>query len=304
MRIAVVGADEGFYLHDLRRAAGTEHCVEAVAFSDLACGVDDGGVRVVARGQDLADFDVLHLRTMSAGSLEQVVFRMDALERLRAAGKAVVNPPRTIELAVDKFLTTARLREAGLPVPRTWTGQDADGALEAFERLGRDVVVKPLFGSQGRGLFRLQDPDAADRAFRMLMQLGAVLYVQEFVAHPGSDLRVLIVGDERWSVERRHPTDWRTNVSRGAVAVPHRLTPEEDRLASAAAQAVGASLAGVDLVYDPSGRLMVLEVNAVPGWKGLAEALRVDVAARVVAHLVECARDSAAGAKTSPSATA
>ena len=97
---------------------------------------------------------------MPPGSLEQVVFRMDALHRLAAAGVPVLNPPRAVEAAVDKYLTLALLAAAGLPVPSTWTGQSAAEALAAFEELGGDVVVKPLFGSEGRGPGPRQRPRA------------------------------------------------------------------------------------------------------------------------------------------------
>ena len=86
---------------------------------------------------------------MPPGSLEQVVFRMDALHRIAAAGVPVLNPPRAVEAAVDKYLTLALLEAAALPVPPTWAGQGATEALAAFDALGGDVVVKPLFGSEG-----------------------------------------------------------------------------------------------------------------------------------------------------------
>ena len=131
---------------------------------------------------------------MPPGSLEQVVFRMDALHRVAAAGVPVWNPPRAVEAAVDKYLTLALLDQAGLPVPPTWTGQSAAEALAAFEALGGDVVVKPLFGSEGRGLVRVSDKELAWRTFHTLERLGAVLYLQRMIRHPGHDLRVFVLG--------------------------------------------------------------------------------------------------------------
>ena len=96
---------------------------------------------------------------MPPGSLEQVVFRMDVLNRLQARGVTVLNSPRALEMCVDKYLASACLETAGLPVPPTIVCQDAETALEAFEQLGGDVVVKPLFGSEGRGMVRVSDPD-------------------------------------------------------------------------------------------------------------------------------------------------
>ena len=129
---------------------------------------------------------------MPPGSLEQVVFRMDALHRVVASGVPVWNPPRAVEAAVDKYLTLALLDQAGLPVPPTWTGQSASEALAAFENLGGDVVVKPLFGSEGRGLIRVSDRELAWRTLHALERLGAVLYLQQTIRHPGHDIRVFV----------------------------------------------------------------------------------------------------------------
>jgi RimK family alpha-L-glutamate ligase len=218
------------------------------------------------------------VRTMPPGSLEQVVFRMDCLARLEAAGGVVINPARAVEAAVDKFLTSAKLAAAGLLTPRTIGCQTVDEALAAFVELGGDVVLKPIFGSEGRGITRLNDEALAERAFKMLVQLGAVLYVQEYVPHAGCDLRLLVIGERLLAMRRCNPLDWRTNISRGAHAEP--LEPDEAlvRMARRAAAAVGAPVAGVDLLPGRDGRVYVLEVNAVPGWKGLARAHGADVA--------------------------
>ena len=133
------------------------------------------------------------MRMMPPGSLEQVVFRMDALHRIAAAGIPVLNPPRAVEAAVDKYLTLSLLDRAGIPVPPTWAGESATEALEVFAALGGDVVVKPLFGSEGRGLVRISDPELAWRTFHALERLNAVLYLQRVVRHPGHDLRVFVL---------------------------------------------------------------------------------------------------------------
>ena len=148
-----------------------------------------------------------------------------------------LNPPRAIEAAVDKYLTLALLGRAGLPVPATWTGQSAVAALSAFDELGGDVVVKPLFGSEGRGLVRVSDRELAWRTFHALERIGAVLYLQQVVRHPGFDLRVFVLDGAVLGAMRRYapPGDWRTNVSLGGRAEPCRLSAEEERLAIAAA---------------------------------------------------------------------
>lgn len=290
MHLAVLASAESWYLADLRRAAAGRHEISAIGFRQLQSEI--GGlaagkpsIQVSTGGCELRAVDAVLVRTMPPGSLEQIVFRMDSLARLEAAGVPVINPPRAIEAAVDKYLATARLADAGLPVPRTFACQTADDALAAFAAMGGDVVVKPLFGSEGRGIVRLQDEALADRAFRMLASMGAVLYVQQFIPHDDFDVRVLVVGERMYAMRRTNPNDWRTNISRGATAEPIELTPALADLARRSAAAIEAPLAGVDLLPSRDGRIYVLEVNAVPGWKALAATLQVDIAAAVLEYV-------------------
>jgi RimK family alpha-L-glutamate ligase len=277
MRIAILSAGDGWHVRDLRRAAASlGHHAEAIDFRRVTA-----GIRTAA--DSLAGFDAVVVRTMPPGSLEQVVFRMDVLHRLQARGMIVLNPPAAVETCVDKYLASARLDAAGLLVPPTAVCQHADAALEAFDSLGGDVVVKPLFGSEGRGMVRVNDPEMAWRTFRTLERLQAVIYLQQFVRHPGWDLRAFAVGGRVLAAMRRHANgDWRTNVAQGGRAEPVRLSAEEERLALRAAEVVGAPVAGIDLLPGPSGELYVIEVNAVPGWRALAPVTGVDVAAELV----------------------
>jgi ribosomal protein S6--L-glutamate ligase len=277
MRLALLAGGDGWHVRDLRRAAAQlGHEAVAVDFRRVRAGV-------AAPAEPLAGFDAVVVRTMPPGSLEQVVFRMDVLHRLRARGVPVLNPPRALETCVDKYLASARLEAAGLRVPPTVACQDAKAALEAFAELGGDVVVKPLFGAEGRGLVRVADPEVAWRTFRTLERVQSVLYLQRFIVHPGWDLRAFVLGGRVLGAMRRHARDgWRTNIAQGGRAEPVRLGATEERLALRAAAAVGAAAAGVDLLPGPAGEWYVLEVNAVPGWRALAPATGVDVAAALV----------------------
>jgi RimK family alpha-L-glutamate ligase len=294
MRFAILASPESWYFRDLARAAGAEHEVVCLPFSEMQSRLERTGPTVVTTGGvDLATFDAVLVRTMPPGSLEQVVFRMDALAQLEARGVVVLNPPKGVEVAVDKFLTSARLAAAGLTTPRTMVCQTVDDALRAFAELGGDVVLKPLFGSEGRGITRLTDEALALRAFKMLAQLGAVLYVQEFIPHAGYDCRLLVLGDELLAMKRTSATDWRTNVSRGATTEAFKPGDDLCAMARQAAAAVGAPIAGVDLLLGRDGNWYVLEVNAVPGWKALARTLEVDVARRVLEFTAaQCRRRS------------
>jgi ribosomal protein S6--L-glutamate ligase len=244
-----------------------------------------GQCRVLAR-EGRGSWDCLIVRVLPAGSLEQIVHRMDVLGALESVGVRVVNPPKSLETAVDKALSSFRLLQAGLPVPPTVACEHTDEAMESFFRLGGDVVVKPLFGSEGRGILRVRDPDEALRIFRVLEEVKCVLYLQPYLSSPGYDVRVLVLGSRPLAaIRRRHPNDWRHNVSRGAEALPHGLSPEEAELACRASACVGAVFAGVDLLPQPGRSPLVLEVNAVPGWRGLRQATGLDVARELLRFL-------------------
>ncbi len=282
MQIAVLGSKNSWHVEDLRRAAGDRHEIVPVAYRQLSSCVDARGTMLSSGTLDLHKFDAVLVRSMPPGSLEQIVFRMDALANLAAAGVQVVNPPRAIEVAVDKYLATSRLRDAGLLVPATVACQTVEQAMDAFSVLGGDVVIKPLFGSEGRGMTRANDEAVALRIFKALEQIGSVLYVQKFIDHEGCDLRLLVIGNQVIGMRRRNLSDWRTNVSRGAVTEPLEVTAELAELAQRAAVAVGAPVAGVDLLPGKDGQLYALEVNAVPGWQALSRVTGVHVAKLVL----------------------
>lgn len=290
-RVVALVSGLGWHVQDLQRAA-TDLSIDfsPLPFATLSgqCG---GKAAAVASGhEDLTRVDGVLVRMMPPGSLEQVVFRMDALHRLESLGVRLLNPPRAVETAVDKYLTLARLVQAGLPVPATWTGESPDEALAAFDQFGGDVVLKPLFGSEGRGLVRLSDRELAWRAFHAMNRMNSVIYVQEFIHHPGYDYRLFVLNDRVIGAIRRMScnNDWRTNVALGARAEAITPTPEMERLSLIAARSVGAIMAGVDLLPRNSDNgLTVLEVNAVPGWRALASATGVDVASALLNELLE-----------------
>lgn len=282
MRIALLAGGDGWHVRDLQRAAREAgHVAEAVDFRRVTAGL--------AQPVDsLTNFDAAIVRTMPPGSLEQVVFRMNCLHLASARGVVFLNSPTTLECCVDKYLASAKLERAGLPVPPTVVCQNADDALDAFAALGGDVVVKPLFGSEGRGMMRITDLDLAWRTFRAIERTQAVLYLQKFIAHPGWDLRVFILQGRVLAAMRRHARDgWRTNVAQGGKGEAISVTADEEYLAIRAAEAVGTTAAGVDLLPRPEGGYFVLEVNAVPGWRALAPVTGVDVAAALIGCLAE-----------------
>ena len=306
-RLAILGNPDGWYVRDLRRAAEEigDFEIDVISFRDLRVeSQSEESLHVfsklliasssnVSQGQpddsscQLDDhFDTILVRSMPLGSLEQVIFRMNALHVAQQRGITILNPPRTLEIAIDKWLTLDFARQAGLEIPRTICCQDRDSALQVFEQLGRDVVVKPLFGGEGRGLIRVNDAEIAWRVFSTLEQIAAVIYIQEFIPHNGFDLRILLVGDEVFSVARHGATgDWRTNLSRGGKAEAFRPTDKQVDIARKAAKAIGGKFVGVDILPTKDGRDVLLEINAVPGWRGTAKALNIDIANTLLKQL-------------------
>jgi ribosomal protein S6--L-glutamate ligase len=235
----------------------------------------------------LTQYDAVLVRTMPAGSLEQIIFRMDALRAAEIAGVRVWNPPASLETCVDKYLTSVRLAYAGLPTPDLVCCQTWQDAMVAFKHLGGDVVVKPLFGSEGRGMVRLTDTDTAWRTFHTLANTGAVLYLQRFIQHPGWDMRLFVCGGTVIAAMRRsHALHWRTNIAQGGTATAVSVDEELESLALRAAKAVGVTIAGVDLIQNEHGQWFVLEVNGVPGWRALSECTEIDIATAVLQQIL------------------
>jgi RimK family alpha-L-glutamate ligase len=286
VKVAILGSRSGWHEARLARALGERGVEPVVApITALVAGVADG-VRLAAGGVRLDDCAAVIVRAIPGGSLEQVIFRVDALHRLARLGVAVVNSPRCIERTVDKYFTSTLLEEAGLPTPRTRVCERLDDALAAFEALGGDVVVKPLFGSEGRGIVRVSDPDLAYRTCRALEVTRSVFYLQEFVAHGGRDIRVFVVGGRLVAAMTRRGAGWKTNVSQGARTEPLALPDALERLSVQAAALLEADYAGVDLLRTDDGRVLVIEVNGIPGWRGLQQTTDVDVAGVIAEHAI------------------
>jgi RimK family alpha-L-glutamate ligase len=286
MRLGILAQPDSFYFADLARAA-PDAMVYPLSFTELRGDIGASALTVHCGDIDLRMLNAVLVRTMPPGSLEQVVLRMDLLAMLEASGTLVINPAKSLETAVDKYLTSAKLKAAEISTPRTIVCQGWQTALEAFEALGGKAVVKPLFGGEGRGISLLTDVDMAHRAFKLLNQLGAVIYLQEYIAHGDSDIRVLFIGDEHYTVKRMNADDFRTNASRGAITLAHQPTERQLDLAFRARDIVGAPIAGIDVLTDLDGRDYIIEVNAVPGWKATAKAVNVDIAERVIHYVAQ-----------------
>lgn len=288
MRVAILSSGRGWHTVDLLRALEEQGHEGKVLPVDALTARIGSKPRLASEGTALEDYDVVLLRTIPRGSLEQIVFRIDALHRLERLGVRVVNPARVIERTVDKFYTSVLLEEAGLKTPPTVVAEHFDDAMTAFRAMG-DVIVKPLFGSNGRGIVRVSDGEIAHRVFRALEMERAVYYVQQVLpsiaAGGGRDLRVFVLGKRILAAVWRSADGWRTNLSRGGRAEKAELSPGSSALALAAAEVVGAEYAGVDLLPTMDGEVYVVEVNGSPGWRGLGPAVEIDIAGSIVGHL-------------------
>jgi RimK family alpha-L-glutamate ligase len=246
-------------------------------------------------GLDLDGFrqalpDAVVVRTMSGGSFEAVTVRLGILHALRELGAIVWNDARAIERCVDKSMTSFLLSRAGIPTPATWAIQSYEQAYAIAERETAEgaLVLKPLFGSQGRGLKLIHRPEDLPK---IEQTPGRVYYLQRFIGveREGGyhDFRILVVQRRIVAAMRRHSNHWITNIKQGARPVPVVLNEEMNALALRAAEVVGANFVGVDIVYGADARPAVLEVNSMPAWAGLQKVTTVNIASALADALVD-----------------
>jgi len=285
------GAGGDWHASRLRRAFAALR-VEArrLAFADCAFEADalPFGIRF---GAYTGTPDAVVVRSIPAGSFEQVTLRLGFLHALREQGVLVINDARAIERCVDKSMTSFLLARAGLPTPPAWTCETREQAAGIIAResfAGHRLVLKPLFGSQGRGLRLLSHADELPEA----EEVAGVFHFQRFVGSEEGwhDFRVLVVAGRAVAAMVRRGASWITNIRRGGTPEPVDLEDDLAGLAIAAVEAVGALYAGVDLIHDRSGALQILEVNSMPAWQGLQSVTEVDVAACLARAVVEACR--------------
>lgn len=301
MKIAILGSPHGWHAQALRRALERRNCeVYCLPITELVTRIS-ARPWVRSREQSLDECDVVFVRTIPGGTLEQIIFRMDVLHRLENAGVRIVNAPTTIERTVDKYYTSTLLEDAGLPTPRTIVTEQFEQALAAFHELGGDVVVKPLFGAEGRGIVRVSDPDTAYRVFRALELGRYVYYLQEFIPHGREDIRVFVIGNRIAASMVRRGNTWKTNIAQGASAEPLEVDDELRQMCLKATRVLGAEYAGVDILPREDGGYTVIELNGIPGWRGLQAVTGVDVAELLTAHVVDSSGPGRAEAAKSES---
>jgi tetrahydromethanopterin:alpha-L-glutamate ligase len=243
-------------------------------------------------GLDLDGFgdrlpDAVFVRAVAGGSFESVTMRLGILHALRELGVMVWNDARAIERCVDKSMTSFLLAQSGIPTPDTWAVQsiDAAQAIVAREAAHGPLVLKPLFGSQGRGLRLIRNTDELPEPGT----IAGVYYLQRFVGVERDgfhDFRLLVSHGRVVAAMMRHSSDWITNIKRGGRPVTVVANDDTKALAVRAAAAVGADFAGVDVLYDRDQRPSVLEVNSMPAWSGLQKVTSARISGMLAADLV------------------
>ena len=219
-----------------------------------------------------------------------------ALNVLNTWGIPTVNTYEVADICGNKLLTTMRLIRDGVPSPRTRLAFTPEAALAAIEELGYPAVLKPLVGSWGRLISKVNDRDAAESILEHKDVLGtymhSIYYVQEYVPKPGRDIRAFVVGDETIAAIYRSSDHWITNTARGGRATRCAVTPDLNDLCVRAARAVGGGVVAVDVLEGPEG-LLVNEVNYTMEFRNSIDTTGVNIPGRIIDFVLEVARKSA-----------
>ena len=296
MRIAIMTDEVGWHTRQLQAALRARGAVGRCI--DLAdCHIDTTlawhGLALPGFGRGLPD--AVLVRGIAGGSFEQVTKRLGVLHALRELGVPVYNDARAIERSVDKSMTSLLLHAAGVPTPPTWATESTAQAQRIAIRegaRGHALVLKPLFGSQGKGLQLVGHVNGVHHPLPALEKdYGSMAYLQRFVpalSEPGFDWRVLVVGGRAVTAMRRVSSHWVHNIAQGANSETAELTRPLADLAERAAQALDMDYAGVDLLPAASGApIQVLEVNGVAAWQGLQRVTGFNIARAIVDDLID-----------------
>ena len=219
-----------------------------------------------------------------------------ALRLLNSFGVPTVNTAAVAEVCGDKLMTSAALARAGVPQPHNATAFTPEAALEAIEAFGYPVVLKPVVGSWGRLLAKVNDRDAAEAVLEHKSTLGSVqhsvFYIQEYIDKPGRDIRAIIIGGRVLTAMYRKSEHWITNTARGGEGELCPITPEIEALCLNATKAVGGGVLAVDLVEHPQKGLMVNEINHTMEFHTMQPVSGIDIAGEIVEYTVKAAKSN------------
>ena len=289
MRIPIFTDDAGWQGAQLKQAFA-KRGVEAVFVSLQDCVIDLSQQHPLVH---LPHFDALppaaFVRGVAGGTLQQVITRLNVLHMLARLGVRIYNQPQAIERTVDKAMTSFLLRMHGVATPATWVCESkAQVALvrNTAAQNNQQLVLKPLFGSQGQGVRKLLSHESLP--VPMQQYVDGVYYLQEFIesAHKPHDYRVFVVGGKVAAAMKRMGESWVNNVAFGGRCEAIMPDAHMAALALKAAQAVDIDYCGVDIIQAAGGDYCVLEVNSIPAWRGLQSVVDFNIAEVLVDDLL------------------
>ncbi len=288
-RIALITDDPGWHGKQLRLAfAARGYQCDYVSITDCRLQPATTGLPIIIPGFEHALPDAVFVRGIPGGSLAEVVFYLDILHALKILGVPVYNNGRVIEASVDKALCSFLLAQCQVSTPLTWVTPDRTQALHIAEQelaQGHWLVSKPLFGSQGEGIRRLQK---MTDLFWLTSSEG-IFYLQRYVHgmnNEHADYRVFVIHNKVIAAMCRHGKSWLNNVARGAQCNAVVANEKMAELATTACRALDMDYAGVDIIENAEDQLQVIEVNSIPAWKGLQSCCNIKIAELLVDDLL------------------
>lgn len=261
--------------------------IEPDIMADSAINIDitAGPEQPAPSGVPWRDYDVIIERSVSTSR------GLYTLAILESWGIHAINSYHTASTCADKLRTTIALTRAGVPQPAVRVAFDPDSAIQAIENVGYPAVLKPVTGSWGRLLAKVNDQESAEAIIEHRQTLGDynhhIYYVQEYIAKPGRDIRAFVVGDRTICAIYRDSPHWITNTARGGKASHCPITPTLDDLCQRAAQAVGGGVLAIDVLEDPDQGFLVNEVNHTMEFRNSSAPTGVDIAAEVVRYALQ-----------------
>ncbi len=251
--------------------------------------IEDGNIQMdVSNPGEWLKYDAILERSLS------FTRGLYATSVLNSWGIPTVNMASVAQVCGDKLATTSALAKAGIPQPKVKVAFTPEAALEAIEEMGYPVVLKPVVGSWGRLLSKINDRDAAEAVLEHKDTLGSfqhsVFYIQEYVKKPGRDIRAMVVGDQTICAIYRTSPHWITNTARGGQGEICPVTPELHEICQAAARAVGGGVLAVDVLEDENNGLLVNEVNHTMEFHTLAPVTGIDIAGVIIDYTLNVAR--------------
>lgn len=288
-RIVIFTDDPGWHGKQLSLAfAALGYRSDYVSLTNCSFNIRPGYNPIVIPGFEHTLPDAAFVRGVPGGSLEEVIIYLDILHALKVMNVPVYNDGHAVERSVDKAMTSFLLHRAGLPTPLTWVLRNREDALLIAEtelKKGNLLISKPLFGSQGEGIRRIEK---MTDLFWLTSSHG-VYYLQRFVHCAGagfSDSRVFVINGRAVAVMRRRGKSWLNNVARGASCEQIDLDTGMAELAVKATAALSMDYAGVDIIQDRAGHYTIIEVNSIPAWKGLESVCDISIAALLADDLI------------------